>query len=111
VINRADKLKNRILECLKPIDPATVILFGSHAWGIPGKDSDIDLYVVTKDDFTPRNFSDKMRIKSIVSKRLFELKKEYGTDLIVHTMPMHRKFLAMNSYFARKIMSEGEVLL
>ena len=106
-----DTLKNRIIECLKPIDPAMVILFGSYVWGEPDKESDIDLYVVTKDDFIPKNFSDKMRIKLAIAKRLMALRKEYGTDLIVHTMPMHQKFVAMKSSFARKIMSEGEVLL
>ncbi len=106
-----DALKKRIIECLKPIDPAKVVLFGSYAWGHADKDSDIDLYIVTKDDFIPKSFSDKMRLKLSVSKRLLEIKKEYGADLIVHTMPMHRKFLAMNSSFARKIMTEGDVLL
>ena len=106
-----DKIKNRIIECLKPIEPARVILFGSYAWGNPDKDSDIDLYVVTKDEFMPQNFSEKMRLKSAVSRRLLELKQDNGADLIVHTMPMHRKFIALNSSFARKIMSEGDVLL
>lgn len=27
-------------------DPDKVILFGSHAWGAPGEDSDVDLYVI-----------------------------------------------------------------
>lgn len=105
-----EELKKRILEYLRPIDPAKVILFGSYAWGKPSKNSDIDLYVVTKDDFTPKSFAEKMQLKSAISKRLFEFKKEYGADLIVHTMPMHKKFLSGNSAFARKIMSEGEVL-
>ena len=109
--NHSDKIRNRIIACLKPIQPVRVILFGSYAWGNPDKDSDIDLYVVTKDEFMPENFSEKMRLKSSVSGRLLELKKDYGTDVIVHTMPMHRKFIATNSSFARKIMTDGEVLL
>jgi len=111
MIKNTDTLKNRIIECLKPIDPTRVILFGSYAWGEPDKDSDIDLYVVTKDDFMPQNFSDKMQIKSAVARALIELRKEYGADLIVHTIPMHQKFISMQSSFARKIMSEGKVLL
>ncbi len=27
-------------------DPDQIILFGSHAWGIPGQDSDVDLLVI-----------------------------------------------------------------
>lgn len=29
--------------------PEQIILFGSHAWGVPGDDSDIDLLVITSD--------------------------------------------------------------
>lgn len=48
-----EKLKEEILERLRPLDPERVILFGSYACGNPTEDSDIDLYVVTKDDFVP----------------------------------------------------------
>ena len=27
-------------------DPDQIILFGSHAWGLPGQDSDVDLLVI-----------------------------------------------------------------
>ena len=30
-------------------EPEQIILFGSHAWGIPGDDSDVDLLVITAD--------------------------------------------------------------
>ena len=38
-----DTIKNRIVDAIRP---EKIILFGSHAWGIPGDDSDIDLYIV-----------------------------------------------------------------
>lgn len=103
--------KNTILECLKPLRPKKIILFGSHAWGKPDKDSDIDLYVVTDDNFIPSNFSEKMDIKLKVARHLLEFRKKYSTDLLVHTAPMHKKFLKMNSSFARKIMNQGIELL
>lgn len=34
--------------------PERVILFGSHAWGEPGEDSDIDLMVVVASSSEPR---------------------------------------------------------
>jgi uncharacterized protein len=103
-------LKNKIIECLKPIDPEKVILFGSRAWGSQKQDSDIDLYVVTKDHDMLKSFADKMRIKLKVSKRLAELKKQFGADLIVHTLPMHQTFIELDSSFAREIMQKGKVL-
>ena len=30
-------------------EPEQIILFGSHAWGIPDDDSDVDLLVITAD--------------------------------------------------------------
>lgn len=30
--------------------PLSIILFGSHAWGEPGPDSDVDLLVIVEDD-------------------------------------------------------------
>ena len=33
--------------------PSAIYLFGSHAWGNPNKDSDIDLLVVVNDDASP----------------------------------------------------------
>lgn len=46
-----DELKQAILE--------RVILFGGYAYGNPTEDSDIDLYVVTKDDFVPASSREK----------------------------------------------------
>lgn len=34
--------------------PEKIILFGSHAWGKPGPDSDVDLLIIKKTDDTRR---------------------------------------------------------
>ena len=107
----SDTQKKRIVESLKSIRPERIVLFGSYAWGEPGMDSDIDLYIVTSDDFMPMNFSEKMEVKMTVARRLMEFRKKNSTDLLVHTKPMHRKFLEMDSSFARKLMAEGIDLL
>jgi predicted nucleotidyltransferase len=60
-------IRDRIVECLKVAEPYKVVLFGSYASGRPGKDSDIDLLVVTKEDFVPRSFRDKMALKLRIS--------------------------------------------
>jgi tRNA nucleotidyltransferase (CCA-adding enzyme) len=46
-----EEIKSKIIKRLKPLNPNKIILFGSYAYGTPHKDSDIDLYVVTNDDF------------------------------------------------------------
>ena len=98
------------MEKLKTIDPLKVILFGSHAHGTPHMDSDIDLLVVTRDEFMPRTFSEKMAIYLTVADTLSDIEKDVPIDLIVHTKAMHAKFIAMNGLFARKIVSQGAVL-
>ena len=103
-------MKDRVLNKLKTIDPLKVILFGSHAYGTSDTDSDIDLLVVTRDEFMPKTFSEKMTVYLRVAETLSEIEKEVPIDLIVHTKAMHAKFIAMDSLFARKILSQGDVL-
>ena len=46
-----EDLTRQLVERLKKTDPFKIILFGSHAYGEPGPGSDVDLLVVTEDDF------------------------------------------------------------
>lgn len=101
------ELTNEILKNLSSIDPDKVILFGSHAWGEPTEDSDIDLYVVTKDDFIPSTWREKNVIYLKVAKALENIMRCHSTDLIVHTRQMHKRFLELNSSFSREILLKG----
>ncbi len=99
-----------IVEKLKPIDPYKIILFGSYAYGNPNKNSDIDILVVTKDDFVPHNFAENMSLKVKVSKHIDVIREEIPVDILVYTMPMFKKFIELNSMFAKEILSKGKVL-
>jgi predicted nucleotidyltransferase len=110
-IKLSDELETRIRDALAPLHPEAVILFGSYAWGQPTEDSDIDLYVVTQDDFVPATWREKRDIVRAVSTRIVDLRMRYAIDLLVHTKPMHRKFVETDSSFARKIVKEGVRLL
>ena len=103
----SDELERRITDALAPLQPEKVILFGSYAWAEPTEDSDIDLYVVTQDDFLPATWREKRDIVRAVSNRILDLRMRYAIDLLVHTKPMHRKFVETDSSFARQIMKEG----
>ena len=106
-----EKIKLEIIKKLEPLNLNQIILFGSHAYGTPHKDSDIDLYVVTNDDFMPQNFEENMNIKLKVIKLLDELTDRVAMDIIVHTQKMNERFVELNSYFARTIYDKGQVLL
>lgn len=109
-IKLSDELESRIKEALAPLHPEKVILFGSYAWGQPTEDSDIDLYVVTQDDFLPASYEESMQNYLKVASLLREINKSVPIDLIVHTRPMHRAFVRLDSMFAREVMNRGQVL-
>jgi len=107
----SDGLEAQIRNALAPLRPEAVILFGSYAWGQPTEDSDIDLYVVTRDEFLPATWRQKRDVVRAVSNRILDLRTQYAIDLLVHTKPMHREFVETDSSFARQIMEEGVRLL
>lgn len=106
-----EKIKLDIVEELKPLNPYRIILFGSYAYGTPTKDSDIDLYVVTNDEFMPQTWREKSEVQKKVSRAIRDIMKKHPTDLITHTKAMHRKFVEMDSMFSRKILNDGVVIL
>jgi predicted nucleotidyltransferase len=78
-----DKLTALISEAL-PVD--SIYLFGSYAYGKPNKDSDLDLYVVYKDDVPLRELD-----AGLVARLAIARKKNMAVDICArHT----RDFLA-----------------
>ncbi len=105
------KIKSDIAERLKKIDPEKVILFGSYAYGTPTEDSDIDLYVVTKDDFLPQSYKIKREIVRHVSRQIADIRESVSIDLLVHTKAMSEDFFTMKSSFSQELLEKGESLL
>jgi len=69
-----DKLKDLIVGAM-PVEQ--IYLFGSHAYGTPGKDSDLDLYVVLKDDIPMRDLDAGLQISLAIAR-----KKSMPVDII-----------------------------
>ncbi len=107
----SESIKREIIDFLLPIDPERVILFGSYAYGTPNADSDIDLYVVTKENIIPATFEESFQIKKRVYGALSKFRKKYASDIIVHTVPVHQKFIEMGSSFSKEIMQRGIILI
>jgi len=104
-------LKDEILSALtENLKIYKVILFGSSAADAAERDSDIDLIVVTDDDYIPRNYQENMRNYLNVSAVLRSIKAKIPVDLIVHTKPMHEKFIHLGSMFSKEVVKKGEVL-
>ncbi len=105
-----DLLEETLLKKLKKLNPNKIILFGSYAWGNPGSTSDIDLLIVTNDQFMPSSFHEKNVIYFKWARAIKSIEKDYPIDLIVHTLPMHKKFIELNSSFSKEILNKGKVL-
>ncbi len=73
----------------------------------PHEDSDIDILVVTQDDFIPKNFAEKSKIYQKISRAIRPVKGEIAVDLIVH-LPI--KFTEMDSSFAHEITTKGKII-
>lgn len=105
-----DSVKAKILDRLSGLSLEKVILFGSAARGEWSDQSDLDLYVVTRDDRIPANWGEKNEVYLSVARKLRDMRHEVPLDLIVHTKAMHRRFIELNSSIAREILRDGIVL-
>ena len=80
--------------------PDKIILFGSHAYGTPNADSDVDILVI----MSARNQGSKAgRIR-------WEVPAPFPMDLIVRTPENLRWRLAEGDSFHTEIVSKGKVL-
>ena len=102
-----EEMKLEIIKRLEPLNPNKIILFGSYANGTAHQDSDIDLYVVTNDDFIPQTFKESMNLKLKISRAIKDLQKIIPIDIITHTKKMHQKFVELNSSFSQEILKDG----
>ena len=100
----------QLKEILIKYNPYLILLFGSYAYGTPNEDSDIDILVVTQDNFIPQTYEKHTQIYMKISRAIRPVKEEIAVDLIVHTLPMYQKFLELNSSFAREITKKGKII-
>ena len=69
-----EKLKELIVNAI-PVEQ--IFLFGSYAYGTPHKDSDLDLYVVLKDEVPLRDLDAGLQIRLAIDR-----KKSMPVDII-----------------------------
>lgn len=90
----ADKIANEF-------KPEKVILFGSYAWGNPGLDSDVDLFIVKK---TKDTRATARKIDRFIFPRSFPI------DLLVYTPKQAAKRKKEGDFFLKDILEKGKVL-
>jgi len=85
----------------REFNPDRIILFGSHAYGQPGEDSDVDILVVLP--FKGRSVRKAIEIRNRVN-------PEIPVDLIVRTPEEVADRVAKNDWFMREIVEKGRTL-
>ena len=88
-------------EIVREFRPDRIILFGSHAYGRPAADSDVDLLVIMPCRGNPLHKSLEILRKTRV---------RFAVDLLVRTPQDVRQRLAWNDFFLREIIEKGRVL-
>jgi uncharacterized protein len=82
-------------------NPDRIVLFGSHAWGNPGPDSDVDLLVVMP--FEGKNWRMAAQIRQ-------SIRPTFPLDLLVRTPEQIRQRLSFHDGFCQEITTKGRIL-
>jgi len=94
-------IQNLSRAVVKEFHPRSVLLFGSHAHGTAGADSDVDLLVVMPHEGRPVDKSVEIRMK---------VRPRFPVDILVRSPEKVRERLAMGDRFMRDIVEHGKVL-
>ncbi len=101
-VDTEDWLPEVVRRIVEVFDPQRILLFGSHAYGETGPDSDVDLLVVMESDERPAARS--ARIASVL------LDVPFPMDILVRTPAELHYRLQIGDYFFREILERGRVL-
>ena len=88
---------------VKVYDPLSIYLFGSHAWGVPTGESDVDLLVVV-------DSSVEKKYRRPTPGRIALYGLGISKDLLVLTRDEFEEYVQDPSTLAKKIQDEGQVL-
>lgn len=104
-------LKNTILEKIRGVAPlCRVMLFGSHARGTAGPQSDLDLIVIVDSEMIPKTFTERTAHYLTISRALRDIERKIPIDLLVYTKPEFEHFVASRSGFSQQVLSEAVIL-
>ena len=95
------KIKELCRQIVENFDPQKVILFGSHAYGKPNENSDVDLLVVMP--FECRSVEQAIKIRQRIYPKM-------PLDLLARTPAQIKERLDMGDFFIKDIIERGKIL-
>ena len=99
-----ETLRRVVEKIRREYDPERIILFGSHAYGEPDEDSDIDLFIVKETE------KDTIQRFVEVSRATYERGLKVIVSPLIYTPDEVRQRLEMGDDFVREVLSKGQVL-
>lgn len=103
----AADLKYKIIEALKPVNPEKIILFGSYAYGNPGNESDIDLFVI-KSIEKEKVRDCRVEIKKLLWKKFRD--QNISFDVLVDSEDRIYDRIKIGDRFYEEIYNKGQVI-
>ena len=98
-----DLLEEIVRRLVAEFQPEQIVLFGSHAWGTPDEDSDVDLLViVSESDLRPiqRDTQAERCMRGLL----------VPTDILVKTRAEFEKFSRVRASLEASILEKGRIL-
>lgn len=99
--NIEKKIHQIVKKIAKALHPEKVILFGSWAWGTPGLDSDVDLFIVKKKE--GEFLEEHRRVRRIIN-------GEIAADVLIYTPEEVERRRALGDFFIKGIIERGTYL-
>lgn len=100
-MNDMNEVRDAVNRIVKHAHPKRVILFGSHAWGEPTPDSDVDLLVILEFEGKPWKAASALRNFARAS---------FPMDLLVRTPAQIRMRLESGDSFLAEVLQHGVTL-
>ncbi|UXE62684.1 MAG: nucleotidyltransferase domain-containing protein [Woronichinia naegeliana WA131] len=95
-----DQITHKLVATL---NPEQIILFGSHAYGEPNEDSDIDLLVIVSQSNEPRYRRSRLAYKALRGICV-------PTDVIIMTREEVKRKVNVRSSLISRVIHDGRVL-
>jgi predicted nucleotidyltransferase len=109
-MNDIDQIINNITDTLIDEGVEKIILFGSYAHGRPNEDSDLDIIVVTPDNYMPSTNREKMELHHKYNLLIRNFRKVIPINMLVYIKLTYHEMEESGSLFINEINRKGKVL-